>query len=177
MSSSRDTQKERGITMPCKVSEVTASQSVAATREAEPWQNRGRHILALETTLITMSRPRWHDFLLKNALFPFPEPEGTESTTISTAEISQIEAGMLEREWKANYAMRDDGLVQKLCQTLQVILGDTILPAGAKDYLLAGFLPRIQVDDRGRPDGNWNTNPNEIKVRFLKGSRSLFKAK
>jgi hypothetical protein len=84
---------------------------------------------------------------------------------------------MLEREWKANYAVRDDGLVQKLCHTLQAILGDAVLAAGAEDYLLASFLPRIQVDEHGRRDERWSTNPSEARVSFLEGSRFVFKAK
>ena len=35
--------------------------------------------------------------------------------------------------------MRDDALVQKLCQTLKDILADTPLAAGAENYLLARF--------------------------------------
>jgi hypothetical protein len=118
---------------------------------------------------MSMSRLRWHDFLLKNALFPFPEPKGTESTTTSTTEISQIEAGMLESEWKAIYAVRDDGLVQKLCHTLQVILGDGVLAARSKNDLLAYFSPRLQ-DDLGLLDEQWSTNSTKAEVsKFSEG--------
>ena len=57
---------------------------------------------------------------------------------------------MLEREWKAVHAVRDDTLVQKLCQALEDILGATALAAGAENYLLASFSPQLQVDERGR---------------------------
>ena len=38
-----------------------------------------------------------------------------------------MEVGLLAREWKAQYAVRDEtSLVQKLCETLENILGDTL---------------------------------------------------
>ena len=63
--------------------------------------------------------------------------------------------------------MRDDTIVQKLCQTLEDILGDTPLAAGAEGYLLASFLSRLQVDERGRRNVAWNENPSESKVSIL----------
>ena len=77
-----------------------------------------------------------HDF---HAMFPFPQPNHDEDRT--AADVSQFEVGMLEREWKAGHAVRDD--------TLEDILEDTHLEAGAENYLLAKFSPRIQVDERG----------------------------
>ena len=121
----------------------------------------------------TMSK--WHDFLLEHAKFPFPHP--VEDRSVGTTDISQIEVGLLSREWKANHAVRDDTLVQKLCHTLKDILGETILAAHAESYLLASFWPRIQVDERGHPDEKWSTNPSEAHVSFPKDSRSSFKAK
>jgi len=84
---------------------------------------------------------KWHDFLLEYAKFPFPHPD--EDISAGTTDISQIEVGWLRREWKANHAVRDDTLVQKLCHTLKDILGETLLAADAESYLLASFLPRI----------------------------------
>ena len=46
---------------------------------------------------------------------------------------------MLEIEWKAGHAVRDDILVQKLCWSLEDILGNiplAALAAGAEYYLL-----------------------------------------
>jgi len=110
----------------------------------------------------TMSK--WHDFLLEHAKFPFPHP--SEDKSIGTTDISQIEVGLLERVWKANHAVRDDTLVQKLCHTLKDILGETLLAADAESYLLASFSPEIQVDKRGHPDEQWSTNPSEAHVSF-----------
>ena len=118
---------------------------------------------------------KWHDFLVEHAKFPFPQPD--EDEPIVTTDISQIEVGTLSREWKANHAVRDDTLVQKLCRTLENILGETLLPVDTESYLLARFLPRIQVDELGYQDSEWSTNPSEAQVGFPKGSRYSLKAK
>ena len=103
-----------------------------------------------------------HDFLVEHAMFPFPHP--SEDRTAGTTDVSQFEVAMLEREWKAGHAVRDDTLVQKLCQALEDILGDTPLAAGAENYLLASFSPQLRVDERGRENEEWNTNPSEAQV-------------
>jgi hypothetical protein len=126
-----------------------------------------------------MSRPSWHHFLLKYAQFPFPEPEeGTEST--SAIDISQIEIGLLRREWRANRAVRDNTLIQKLCDALQNILGEAVLSENAEKFILANLLPRIlveSVDEFDYQDEKWSCNSSEAEVSFLNGSRSLFRAK
>ena len=104
-----------------------------------------------------------HDFLLEHAMFPFPHPTN-EDRTAGITDVSQFEVGMLEREWKAVHAVRDDTLVQKLCQALEDILGATALAAGAENYLLASFSPQLQVDERGRENEEWNMNPSEVQV-------------
>ena len=83
---------------------------------------------------------------------------------VGTTDISQFDVGLLEREWKAGHAVRDDTLVQKLCQTLKDILGDTPLAAGAENYLLASFSPQLQVDERGRENRTLATNPSGAQV-------------
>ena len=103
-----------------------------------------------------------YDFLVEHAKFPFPLPD--EDRSVGTTDVSQFEVGSLKREWKAGHAVRDDTLFQKLCQTLKDILGDTPLAAGADDYLLASFLPLLQVDEGGRVDRIWNMNPSESQV-------------
>ncbi|KAF8227898.1 hypothetical protein L208DRAFT_1067652, partial [Tricholoma matsutake] len=114
-----------------------------------------------------------HDFLVEHTKFPFPPPN--EDRTAGTTDISKFEVALLEREWKAGHAMRDDALVQKLCQTLKDILGDAPLAAGAENYLLASFSPQLQVDERGREDRTWATNPSEAQSRSLLG-KGLFEA-
>ena len=103
-----------------------------------------------------------HDFLVEHAKFPFPPPN--EDRTARTTDISQFEVALLEREWKAGHAVRDDTLVQKLCQTLKDILGDTPSAAGAENYLLASFSPQLQVDECGRENEEWDMNPSEAQV-------------
>jgi hypothetical protein len=103
-----------------------------------------------------------HDFLVEYAMFPFPHLN--EDRTTDTTDVSQFEVGMLEREWKAGRAVRDDTLAQKLCNALEDILGDIPLAAGHENYLLATFLPQLQVDELGRVNNAWNKNPNEVKV-------------
>ena len=103
-----------------------------------------------------------HDFLVQQAMFPFPHP--SEDRTAGTTDISQFEVGMLEREWKAKHAIRDDTLVQKLCQALENILWDTPLVAGADNYLLKKFSPQLQVDEFGTENEEWDRNPSEVQV-------------
>ena len=101
-----------------------------------------------------------HDFLLEHAKFPFPPLN--EDLSSSTTDISALDVDLLEIEWKAKPAVRDDTLIQKLCGALEAILGDTPLAEGAESYLLASFSPRIQFDERGGEDEDWSTN-SEVK--------------
>jgi hypothetical protein len=115
-----------------------------------------------------------HDFLVEHAKFPFPALNDHLSS--STIDISTFEADLLEKknpEWKAKLAVRDDTLVQKLCDTLEGILGDAPLVESGKDYLLESFSPRIQFDRRGREDEDWSTNSSEAHVSVF--GCSLFK--
>jgi hypothetical protein len=115
-----------------------------------------------------------YNFLVEHAKFPFPHTG--ELRTAGTTDISDFEVGLLERDWKAEHAVRDETLVQKLCHTLKNILGDTPLAADAENYLLASFSPNIQFDERGREDRAWSRNPNEAHVSFSKNSGSSFEA-
>ena len=104
-----------------------------------------------------------HDFLVEHAKFPFPLTE--ESPTVGTTDISAFEVGLLEKEWRAEGAVRDDTLVQKLCETLETILGDTPLAAGDEAYLLSHFSPLLQYDEGGFENRVWAKNDNEAHVR------------
>jgi hypothetical protein len=106
----------------------------------------------------------FHDFLEEHAKFPFPQPD--ELRSVSTTDVSQLEVALLQDEWKAARAVRDDNLFQKLCVTFRGILGDTRLEADAENYLLECFLPLVQVDARGCPVRGWSTNPNESHASF-----------
>ena len=101
-----------------------------------------------------------HDFLVEHVMFPFPQPTEDQSA----GNISQLEVGMREREWKAGYAVRDDTLVQKFCQVLE----DTPFEAGAEKYLLSSFSPQLEVDEAGIKNRAWNRNPGEAQVSIFK---------
>jgi hypothetical protein len=103
-----------------------------------------------------------HDFLVEHAKFPFPPLDGRLSA--NTTDISIIDAGSLEKEWKAKLAVQDDNLIQKLCRALRHILKDAPLEDAAENYLLASFSPKIQFDERGGEDPDWSGNPNEAHV-------------
>jgi hypothetical protein len=103
-----------------------------------------------------------HDFLVEHAKFPFPAPSGHLSA--GTTDISPFDVGLLEPEWKAKLAVRDETLVQKLCDTLEGILGDAPLAEDAKGYLLKNFSPLIQIDELGGEDKDWSANSSEAHV-------------
>ena len=105
-----------------------------------------------------------HDFLVEHAKFPFPVTD--ESRTVDTTDISLLDVSKLSKEWKAGHAVRDDTLVQKLCQTLKTILDDTPIAAGDKDDLLPYFYPLLQFDGDDVEDPEWAVNPSEAHVCF-----------
>ena len=118
-----------------------------------------------------------YDFLVEHAKFPFPPTGGLGS--VSTTDISDFEVGLLEKEWKANHAVRDDTLVHKLCNTLENITGDTLLTGEHETRLLRRFSPKLEGyddPDWDEDDQEWSENQNEAHVSFPKGSR-LLKAK
>ena len=110
----------------------------------------------------------WREFLVEHAKFPFPHP--FEHGSVSTTDISDMEVGLLAQGWKAQYAVRDETLVQKLCQTLENILGDSLLPDGSEDQLLSIFGRRLQFRHFGMREvvfRGWSTNESESDVRIL----------
>jgi hypothetical protein len=108
---------------------------------------------------------KFHDFLVEHAKFPFPLPD--EFRTTVTTDVSDFEVGLLKREWKAKYAVRDDTLVRKLCDSLQNILGDIALSADSEKDLLANFSPRLEFDEYGE-DEEWLTNASKVQASFQK---------
>jgi hypothetical protein len=113
-----------------------------------------------------------HDFLEQRAKFPFPAIGDIRSA--GTTDISHFH--LLEGQWKAQHAVRDETLVQKPCFALKKILADTALTVDAENYLLESFLPQIEVDRLGRRDPDWLTNPSEARVSFSNNSRSSSEA-
>jgi hypothetical protein len=110
----------------------------------------------------------FYDFLEGHAKFPFPPvPQLDPSRSVSTTDVSPIEVASLQQEWKAQRAVRDGQLFQKLCNTLQNILGDTRLDANAETYLLRNFSPQLEFDELdGRFIRDWLTNPHEPHASF-----------
>ena len=76
---------------------------------------------------------------MEHGTFPFPSCDENRSIVGHGGgghgtDISQMEVGLLE-EWKAGCAVRDNTLVQKLCRTLENILGDISLAVEDDDSL------------------------------------------
>jgi hypothetical protein len=112
------------------------------------------------------SNPDLHDFLIKHAKFPFPHLDADRDRlrTADSTDVSQFQIGLLQQQWKATHAVRDDALVQKLCQTLQTILGDTPLEPDTENYLLTSLSPLLQVNECGVQNGEWDSNLSEAQV-------------
>jgi hypothetical protein len=116
----------------------------------------------------------WRDFLVEHAKFPFPRLDKVRPDAHGTTDISLVEAGLLAPEWKAQYAVRDENLFQKLCQTLGDILGDTHLPIGREGRLLESFGRHLQFTTFGQQElekEQWSLNDCEAQVR-VPGSHS-----
>ena len=111
-----------------------------------------------------------HDFLVEHAI---SNHQPDEDQSVETTDISLIEVGLLEKEWKANHAVRDNTLIHKLCSTLKNILGDTLFEPDDENQLLSRFSPRIQLGARGQEDLNWRRNSREIWVSVLIGGPAI----
>jgi hypothetical protein len=79
----------------------------------------------------------WREFLLENAKFPFPNTTG--SNYANSADINPLLIGSIPKNFKARYAVPDVTLVEKLCETLDEILGDTPISRGSMAQLLSMF--------------------------------------
>jgi len=76
---------------------------------------------------------------------------------------------MLDIEWKAEHAVRDDTLVQKLCWVLITILGDTpSIAASDASHLLSHFTPELQVDEDGIEDPITTFSDFLVRVQLSK---------
>ncbi|KAH9066864.1 hypothetical protein EDB87DRAFT_1678702 [Lactarius vividus] len=79
--------------------------------------------------------------LVKHAKFPFPDP--VNNRYVGT-DISSKDVGDVTPNWRAKYAVSDKTLVQKLCQTLDNILGDAVFPDDSQNDLLLHFGRHLQ---------------------------------
>lgn len=113
---------------------------------------------------------KWQEFLVNHAKFPFPKIVEDKYAS-SITDISFLEVGMLAPDWKAQFAVRDENLLQKLCQTLEDILGDTHIPDGCEDHLLSMFGRHLQffpmVGGIETKNQVWAKNRNKAHVRIL----------
>jgi len=124
--------------------------------------------LFILTTSFVNHIMKLYDFLVEHAKFPFPDPGKIQSA--GSTDISTTKVGLVKVDWKAQHAVRDNTLVQKLCRALKKILGNAPLAAGAENYLLPSFSP--QIDEHGSRDLDWISNPSETHVSFSNNSGS-----
>jgi hypothetical protein len=112
-----------------------------------------------------MADSLFHDFLVEHAKFPFP-PCSLGSVASST-DISELDVGLLDNEWKAHHGVRDNDLAEKLCEYLKATLGEMPLTEELTKALLPLFLPALSVRRRGRMVTTWLDNPNEAQVSVV----------
>ncbi|KAH9050591.1 hypothetical protein EDB84DRAFT_1584844 [Lactarius hengduanensis] len=74
-----------------------------------------------------------HTFLFEHAKFPFPALTRGHA---SSADISRLDLQQLAPHWKAQCAVQDGSLIQKLCRALEDILGEALIPDHFQDQLL-----------------------------------------
>ncbi|KAH9004932.1 hypothetical protein EDB86DRAFT_3186805 [Lactarius hatsudake] len=110
----------------------------------------------------------WQEFLVEHAKFPFPVL--VESGSVSITDISPMDVGNVAPEWRAKYTVPDETLVQKLCTTLDNILGDTVLPDGSRNDLLKRFGRHVEFRTIGGTDiknRQWSVNDSEVRSQYL----------
>ena len=98
-----------------------------------------------------MKDPTFHDFLVEHAKFPFPECLIGAST--SSTSLSEIDVGLLDDQWKARHAVRDNDLADKLCDSLRTTLGHAPVTELSRSFMLRWLLPRILHVGGGRWTG------------------------
>ena len=108
-----------------------------------------------------------YEYLVEHAMFPFPEPVVSGDATSTDSDISDIDVGFLERQWKAIHAVPDNNLAPKLCAALEDILADTPLTEDSENSLRPLFLPALRADVDGMPDETWLDNFSEAQVSLM----------
>jgi hypothetical protein len=106
----------------------------------------------------------FHDFLVKHAKFPFPSC--SLGPVASSTDISELDVGLLDNEWKAHHAVRDNDLAKKLCEYLKATLGQMHVTEESTKVLLPLFLPALSVWG-GRVVKIWLDNPSEAHVSVI----------
>ncbi|KAH9176767.1 hypothetical protein EDB89DRAFT_2112700 [Lactarius sanguifluus] len=135
--------------------------------EGDQGKNPARKTLVPLTSL--------HDYvariLVEHAKFPFPDPlpDPVKNRYVGT-DISSKDVGDVAPNWRAKYAVPDRTLVQKLCQTLDSILGDTVLPDDCQNDLLLHFGHHLQFRTIGTTEieiSEWSENGSGARSRRL----------
>lgn len=121
----------------------------------------------------------FHDFLKDKAKFPFP-PSEPGSASMSSPKITRKDILKLRGRWKATHAIRDPHLFDKLCHTLETILGNKLLDSldtknsVTRQYLPELFSPQIEryppAPDRLLPSMWQRNNGLEEEVRIFESS-------
>ncbi|KAH9074821.1 hypothetical protein EDB83DRAFT_2672416 [Lactarius deliciosus] len=109
----------------------------------------------------------WREFLVEHAKFPFPDP--VKNRYVGT-DISPKDVGDVAPNWRAKYAVSDKTLVQKLCQTLDNILGDTVFPDDSRNDFLLHFGRHLQFRTIGAMEierSEWAENGSRARSRRL----------
>ena len=110
-----------------------------------------------------MTDPLFHDFLVEHAKFPFPEC--LIGASASSTGLSEIDVGLLDNQWKARHAVRDNDLANKLCDSLRTTLGHAPVTERSRSFMLRCLLPEILHVGGGMVDQNWvNINRNQAHV-------------
>jgi hypothetical protein len=105
---------------------------------------------------------KWRDFLVEHAKFPFPETD--ENGAVNTTDISPYDVGLLEPQWKAEHAVRDSMLVQKLCRTLEDVVGEADVPNEREERLLRRFDDGGELTNSGRWSETKNDRESHVRV-------------
>ncbi|KAH9027919.1 hypothetical protein EDB84DRAFT_286205 [Lactarius hengduanensis] len=112
----------------------------------------------------------WREFLVEHAKFPFPDPVDPVKTRYVGTDISSKDVGDVAPNWRAKYAVSDKTLVQKLCQTLDNILGDTVFPDDSRNDFLLYFGRHLQSRTIGATEieiPEWAENGSRARSRRL----------
>ena len=113
-----------------------------------------------------MTDPLFHEFLVKHAKFPFPQfPDCPTSASASYTRLSEVDVGLLDSQWKACHAVRDNDLANKLCGSLKTTLGEMTVTEDSRNVLLRWFLPAL-LGGR-RVDQDWLENSSEAQVSII----------
>ena len=106
------------------------------------------------------------EYLANKAKFYSP---ATEQSNIGSADISDVEAGRLEKRWKPVVAFCDNQMVDTLLRELHIILGNKPLP---REQHLLDKMFEPELDDHAT-NTLWQSNKNEFEVSWFHSISSV----